>query len=67
MPRSSEVATLAWTDNLRLREEESKVNIATIGRGLGGLEKARALEDFVPGVFMKLAPGFYRFAAPGEL
>jgi 8-hydroxy-5-deazaflavin:NADPH oxidoreductase len=34
---------------------------------IGGLENARALEDFVPGVFMKLAPGFYRFAAPGEL
>ena len=34
---------------------------------IGGLESARALEDFVPGVFMKLAPGFYRFAAPGEL
>jgi len=34
---------------------------------IGGLENARALEDFVPGVFMKLAPAFYRFAAPGEL
>jgi 8-hydroxy-5-deazaflavin:NADPH oxidoreductase len=34
---------------------------------IGGLENARALEDFVAGVFMKLAPGFYRFAAPGEL
>jgi predicted dinucleotide-binding enzyme len=34
---------------------------------LGGLESARALEDFVPGVFMKLSPAFYRFAAPGEL
>jgi 8-hydroxy-5-deazaflavin:NADPH oxidoreductase len=36
---------------------------------LGGLESARALEDFVPGVFSKLtlAPVFYRFAAPGEL
>jgi hypothetical protein len=43
------------------------VNITTIGRGLGGLENARALEDFVPGVFMKLVPGFYRFPAPGEL
>jgi predicted dinucleotide-binding enzyme len=31
---------------------------------LGGLECARALEDFVPSVFMKLAPAFYRFAAP---
>ena len=29
--------------------------------------KAVELEDFVPGVFMKLAPAFYRFAAPGEL
>jgi 8-hydroxy-5-deazaflavin:NADPH oxidoreductase len=34
---------------------------------LGGLESARALEDFVPGVFAKLSPAFYRFAAPGEL
>jgi len=28
---------------------------------------ARALEDFVPSVFIKLAPAFYRFAAPGQL
>jgi predicted dinucleotide-binding enzyme len=34
---------------------------------VGGLESARALEDFVPSLFMKLAPVFYRFAAPGEL
>ena len=36
---------------------------------LGGLENARALEDFVPGIFSKLtlAPAFYRFAAPGQL
>jgi predicted dinucleotide-binding enzyme len=34
---------------------------------LGGLESARALEDFVPGVFAKVAPIFYRFAGPGEL
>jgi predicted dinucleotide-binding enzyme len=34
---------------------------------LGGLESARALEDFVPGVFGKIAPIFYRFAAPGSL
>jgi 8-hydroxy-5-deazaflavin:NADPH oxidoreductase len=34
---------------------------------MGGLENARSLEDFVPGVFTKLAPAFYRFAAPGEL
>jgi predicted dinucleotide-binding enzyme len=34
---------------------------------LGGLESARALEDFVPGVFAKVAPVFYRFAAPGDL
>jgi predicted dinucleotide-binding enzyme len=34
---------------------------------MGGLESARALEDFVPGVFMKLSPAFYRFAPPGEL
>jgi hypothetical protein len=27
----------------------------------------RALEDFVPGVFGKVAPVFYRFAAPGDL
>jgi hypothetical protein len=34
---------------------------------LGGLESARALEDFVPDVFAKVAPIFYRFAAPGDL
>ena len=34
---------------------------------IGGLENARSLEDFVPGVFTKLSPVFYRFAAPGEL
>lgn len=35
--------------------------------GLGGLENARALEDFVPGVFGKIGRVFYRFAPPGEL
>jgi predicted dinucleotide-binding enzyme len=35
--------------------------------GLGGLESARALEDFVTDVFGKVAPIFYRFAGPGEL
>jgi len=34
---------------------------------LGGLENARELEDFVTGLFLKLAPIFYRFAGPGEL
>jgi predicted dinucleotide-binding enzyme len=34
---------------------------------LGGLENARALEDFVPGVFGKIGRVFYRFAAPGEI
>jgi len=34
---------------------------------LGGLEGARALEDFVTGLFIKLAPIYYRFAPPGEL
>jgi predicted dinucleotide-binding enzyme len=34
---------------------------------LGGLESARPLEDFVVGVFGKVAPIFYRFAAPGDL
>jgi 8-hydroxy-5-deazaflavin:NADPH oxidoreductase len=34
---------------------------------LGGLEAARALEDFVTGVFVKLSPVFYRFAPPEEL
>ena len=35
----------------------------------GGLENARALEDFVPNLFAKLEAGrtFYRFAPPGEL
>jgi predicted dinucleotide-binding enzyme len=35
--------------------------------GLGGLENARGLEDFVTGVFVKLPPVFYRFAPPDEL
>jgi predicted dinucleotide-binding enzyme len=37
--------------------------------GIGGLENARALEEFVPGVFGKVERGrtFYRFAPPGEL
>jgi predicted dinucleotide-binding enzyme len=35
--------------------------------GLGGLENARALEDFAPGVLAKARQVFYRFAPPGEL
>jgi predicted dinucleotide-binding enzyme len=34
---------------------------------LGGIENARALEDFVPGVLAKAGQVFYRFASPGEL
>jgi 8-hydroxy-5-deazaflavin:NADPH oxidoreductase len=34
---------------------------------VGGLENARALEDFVPGLFAKIGQVFYRFAPPGEL
>jgi predicted dinucleotide-binding enzyme len=35
---------------------------------VGGIENARALEDFVPGIFAKLGQQvFYRFAPPGEL
>jgi predicted dinucleotide-binding enzyme len=34
---------------------------------VGGLENARALEDFVPGLFAKVGQSFYRFAPPGEL
>jgi predicted dinucleotide-binding enzyme len=33
---------------------------------LGGLENARALEDFVPGVLGKIGRVFYRFAPPGD-
>jgi predicted dinucleotide-binding enzyme len=34
---------------------------------VGGLESARALEDFVPGLFAKIGhPVFYRFAPPGD-
>jgi len=33
----------------------------------GGLENARALEDFVPGLFAQVGQVFYRFAPPGEL
>jgi 8-hydroxy-5-deazaflavin:NADPH oxidoreductase len=37
--------------------------------GVGGLESARALEDFATGVFgrLQVRPVFYRFAPPGEL
>ena len=35
---------------------------------IGGIENARALEDFVPGVLGKIGSAyFYRFAPPGEL
>ncbi len=34
---------------------------------VGGIENARALEDFVPGVLAKVGRVFYRFAPPGEL
>jgi 8-hydroxy-5-deazaflavin:NADPH oxidoreductase len=34
---------------------------------VGGLENARALEDFVSGVLGKIGRVFYRFAPPGEL
>jgi len=34
---------------------------------LGGLENARALEDFVPGLLGKIGRVFYRFAPPGEV
>ena len=34
---------------------------------LGGIENARALEDFVPGVLGKIGRVFYRFAPPGGL
>jgi predicted dinucleotide-binding enzyme len=34
---------------------------------VGGIENARALEDFVPNLFVKMGPVFYRFAPPGEL
>jgi 8-hydroxy-5-deazaflavin:NADPH oxidoreductase len=34
---------------------------------VGGIENARALEDFVPGLLAKVGRVFYRFAPPGEL
>jgi predicted dinucleotide-binding enzyme len=34
---------------------------------VGGLENARALEDFVPGLLGKIGRVFYRFAPPGDL
>ena len=34
---------------------------------VGGIDNARALEDFVPGVLAKIGQVFYRFAPPGEL
>ena len=33
---------------------------------VGGIENARALEDFVPSILGKIGPVFYRFAAPGD-
>ncbi len=33
---------------------------------LGGLESARALEDFLTGVLGKIGPVFYRFTTPGQ-
>jgi 8-hydroxy-5-deazaflavin:NADPH oxidoreductase len=35
--------------------------------GLGGIENARALEEFVPSVLAKIGQVFYRFAPPDEL
>jgi predicted dinucleotide-binding enzyme len=34
---------------------------------VGGLENARALENFVPGVLGEIGRVFYRFAPPGDL
>ena len=34
---------------------------------VGGIENARALEDFVPGLFAKIGRVFYRFAPPEDL
>src|SRR5919197_2845419 len=34
---------------------------------LGGIENARALEDFVPGVLGKIGRVFYRFVPPGRI
>jgi predicted dinucleotide-binding enzyme len=34
---------------------------------LGGIDRARALEDFATGVLTKVGQVFYRFAPPGEL
>ena len=34
---------------------------------VGGLENARALEDFVPGLLAKIGQVFYRFTPPGNL
>lgn len=34
---------------------------------VGGIERARALEDFVPGVLGPIGHVFYRFAPPGDL
>jgi predicted dinucleotide-binding enzyme len=34
---------------------------------VGGIENARALEDFVPNLLEKVGQVFYRFAPPGEL
>jgi predicted dinucleotide-binding enzyme len=34
---------------------------------LGGIENARAIEDFVPNMLATIGPVFYRFAEPGDL
>jgi hypothetical protein len=43
------------------------LSLSRATRRRGGLENARTLEDFVPGLLGKLGRVFYRFAPPGEL
>ena len=57
-----------------LKQEQRRVGVSKVveahmgsPRSARNLESARALEDFVPWIFMHVAPIFYRFGAPGEL
>lgn len=57
----------AADDDARAATEELIRDAGYEPVSVGGLENARALEDFVPGVLAKVGQVFYRFGPPGEL
>jgi 8-hydroxy-5-deazaflavin:NADPH oxidoreductase len=57
----------AADDDAREVTEQLIRDAGYLPESLGGLENARALEDFVPGLLGKLGRVFYWFAPPGEL